>query len=443
MKRYPFLAKVSVLLDGLFLCQPTKARLRRLLALGMIWFYIWICNILFGANTALSVAEEIHNNSIILGIVPEPILAFLLVLLFPIAGIKFLIIPFSVIFLAFYASAGYLQFLYKFPTLGVALKYMAAVSFGIYYPKLPIDDRNELPKEDPQNWLSFKGGPGYLIIQPGLAVVLERFESPSRILSAGKHYITRFERLVDVIDLRDQLIEIPDGRAMTKDRYIVSIKGVYFRYRINSSARSEVKNPQSGIEPYPYTIEAVRNLHYNRPITTNDPMKWDILVQNTVMNEITSYINENNFTALTMFDPSGNNTREMMSKRILSPEFRKKLRNMGTKLVWFDVGNISLPEEYESEKIINTWQADWMSKTATTRAIGDAQRISLQEIGKAEAQAEVLRKIVEILSSIEYSEDHSEIKRSMVISKLAQLFGTTTINESNDLTPYNALEDNS
>jgi hypothetical protein len=442
MNKFPYLGKAFVKLDGLFICQPERAKLRRLLTIGMIWLYIWICNIFFGANTALSVAEEIHSSSMILSVVPEPILAFFLVLFFPIAGIKFAVIPIIVIILVFMSGARYLHFLYKFPSIRVALKYLTSVTFGWFYPRISIDDRFNLPDEDSRNWLTYKGGPGYLFVQPGLAVVLERLDAPSRILSAGNHYITRFERLVDVVDLKDQLIEIQEERAMTKDRFEISVKGVYFRYRINSTARSEVKSAQINMEPYPFSIASVRNLHYNRPISKDGPMKWEKMVQDSVVNEITSFINENNFATLTMFDPSGNDTREMMAKRIRSPEFRNKLRNIGTKLVWFDVGNFGLPEEFESEKVINPWQATWMNKTATTKAIGDAQRISLQEIGKAEAQAEILRKIVDILNSMDYSDDYSEINRSMVISKLAQLFGPTTLTEGEIQISNNPPEDN-
>jgi hypothetical protein len=422
LENYPYLRKVLHVLDGFLICHPSRAKLRLILSLLLVWLYIWFCNILFGANTALALAETIHNSSKILGSVPQPFIAFLLVLFFPIAGLKFVIIPVSAAAMALVGGARYLQFLYKFPSLQSSLKYLCAVLFGFFYPKLLIEDGNAIP-EDPENWLTRIGGPGYLTIQPGFAVILERLESPSRILSAGQHYITRFEKIVDVIDLKDQVINLPESQAMTKDRIVMSVKGVFFRYRIASTARMEARNSRLNLEPYPFSVEAVRNLHYNRPVAVDGLSRWETVVQEMVSGEITDTINENNFSSLAIYNPSGVDAREMISNRIRSPGFRNKLRRIGTKIVWFDVGNIGLSEEYKIEPIINSWRASWMSKIAATKALGEAQRTSLQEIGKAEAQAEILKTVVEVITDQNLTKDtSSEESLALVISRLEQLF---------------------
>ena len=413
--------KLSNYYNNLFVCHPSQAKLRLLIGIGMVWLYIWLCNIFFGANTALSLAEDLTSSSILFSYFPEPLIAFILVLFFPIAGLKFILVPLSVSILVVISGAKYIQFLYSFKTILISLKYLLAVLFGIGYPKLSIEDNHDLNKVDYSNWLTFKGGPGYVIIQPGNAVLLERLESPSRILSTGQHFITRFEKIADVVELKDQLLEVPEEKVMTKDRIIIKIKGVYFRYRVASTARSDFRTSGNNIEPFPFSIQAIRNLHYNKPVSKEGLVKWDTLVQSLGMKEISDFLNKNTFASLSMLDLSEKDPREIISNKLRSPEVRNKFRKIGTKLVWFDVGNFGLSEEYESAQIINSWQANWISKTAATRAIGEAQRVALQERGKAEAQAEMLKRVVNLLSGFKTNDDPSVNTRTVVLARTAQL----------------------
>lgn len=149
---------------------------------------------------------------------------------------------------------------------------------------------------------------------------------------------------------------------------------------------------------------------------------WDTMVQITAMSGITDYINEHLFDEIIQTSETGIDPRQEIINNIQAVSMRNRLKNFGTRLVWFDIGNYSLSEEYETGSLINSWQANWMGKVALDKASGEASRMLNQQSGRAEAQAEKLKGIVNFFKTINFSENSEENIRNIVLAKTAQVF---------------------
>jgi regulator of protease activity HflC (stomatin/prohibitin superfamily) len=413
--------RLGFFLQGLLACSPQWSLVRRILTVVLLWLFMWVSNILFGMGNALNYAADLQSTFGLLALLPQQLIAFVIVLLLPVAGIKFLLVPLTACFLACWAGARYCQTLFQMSTVKQAFNYLAAVIWGFRYPYMVVDDAQMKNENNQGYWLSKIGGPGYLEVRPGNAVLLERLDAPTRILSMGRHYISRFERIIDIVDLKDHTLIVPEESTITKDRIILKIRDASFRYRIASSARDEIGRGLSS-NPYPFSVESIRKLHYNRTVSQNGITTWDKLVQFTAMSGITEYINEHLFDELIQSTGSGDDPRQEIINNIQSVGMRNRLKNFGTRLVWFDIGNYALSEEYESTSLINSWQANWMGKVAIDKASGEASRLLNQEAGRAEAQAEKLKGIVNFFKTINFSQDSEENIRNVVLAKTAQVF---------------------
>ena len=413
--------RIGFFLKGLVACSPQWSLVRRILTVVLVWLFMWVSNILFGMSNALDYAAGLQSNITIMALLPQQVIAFVIVLILPVAGVKFLLVPLTASFLALWAGARYCQSLYQMTSIKLAFRYLASIIWGFRYPNLVIDDARLKNENNQGLWLSQVGGPGFLDVRPGNAVLVERLDAPTRILSMGRHYINRFEHIVDIIDLKDQTLVVPEELTITKDRIVLKVRDAAFRYRIASMAKDEVGRGLSS-NPYPFSVEAIRKLHYNRTISQAGVTPWDKLVQNTVMSGITDYLNEHLFDEIIHAGGTAKDPRQEIIENIQSVAMRSRLRNFGTRLVWFDIGNYSLSEEYETSSLISSWQANWMGKVAIDKASGEASRLLNQEAGRAEAQAEKLKSIVTFFKTINFSDNTEENIRNVVLAKTAQVF---------------------
>lgn len=80
-----------------------------------------------------------------------------------------------------------------------------------------------------------------------------------------------------------------------------------------------------------------------------------------------------------------------------------------------------LPEKQVAEQRVSTWQTRWAGNANLVRAYGEAQRLAYQELGRAEAQAELLMSIVHALEDMEKQGDSRQHLRKIVLARIAGL----------------------
>jgi len=85
---------------------------------------------------------------------------------------RYLLAPLVALIGAILVGARYIQDIYNLESYGLALLYLLGSFWGMLYPKLTISDGQKQIEPDKINRLSRIGGPGYLTIYPGNAVLL-------------------------------------------------------------------------------------------------------------------------------------------------------------------------------------------------------------------------------------------------------------------------------
>jgi hypothetical protein len=117
--------------------------------------------------------------------------------------------------------------------------------------------------------------------------------------------------------------------------------------------------------------------------------------------------------------------REALRGNFTSPNVRNRFRSMGVDLLWIDIGHFSIKEDDVDRERINQWGAKWEGAAEVRRSLGDAQRLALQEIGRAEAQAgmldSILRSVQEALEGAKTPQDRNRILRNLVMARTAQI----------------------
>jgi hypothetical protein len=151
--------------------------------------------------------------------------------------------------LALYGGAQYLADLYELETPAIAWRYLLGAVFGLWYPTLSVQS-GDLESLDHRNPLLRIGGPGYLILHLGFAAVFETPTGQPRVYGPSRRnpqaqpvFIPGFERLREVIDLRDQLRQLDQVPAVTKDGIEVFARDVQVVFRVSAGERRSLQQP--------------------------------------------------------------------------------------------------------------------------------------------------------------------------------------------------------
>jgi hypothetical protein len=337
---------------------------------------------------------------------------------------RYVIAFLAAITIAFFVGGRYVQDIYELASYRKSLRYVLTSVFGLLkYPRLEISDGKTQLRADEVNTLNEIGGPGFVIIRPGNIVLFERLRSPASVRSAGKHFVSRFESIRDVVPLEEQDGIQPESVASTKDGIEVKVKEIRFRYRLYPGRRYGGFTSRTWEEPYPYSPQSVKNYVYNRTIDKDGVTNsWFNTVKFIVDNAITDYISSHTIDELTAPGVSGEDPRGKIKRTIEAPRARRSLREMGAEILWMEIGHFEITDKRVSAQRLETWQMKWSGKADLVRAEGEAQRIKYQEQGRAEGQAEILQSIARSLDAMGLKKGENLARvRSILLYRTAQL----------------------
>ncbi|MGD2252852.1 MAG: hypothetical protein PVF70_08065 [Anaerolineales bacterium] len=251
-------------------------------------------------------------------------------------------------------GANYITDLYELESPAIAFRHLLASLFGIRNHTLEISG-GQLHQLDQSNPLVRIGGPGHLTVHLGFAAVFESVEGRPKVYGpAEKRFIQGFERLRDVIDLRDQMQKVNEVLAMTRDGIEVRARDAQMVFRVFSGGR-----PRSLQDPYPFTEDAVRRLVYGRAVSASGSRKWTDLLPTLVSNEIRNFVAALTIEEFLALQPrqlpeedqedGGDPTpeeapskihipRRHLTERFHTKETRQRLIEHGLELAWVGVG---------------------------------------------------------------------------------------------------------
>lgn len=328
--------------------------------------------------------------------------------------------------LAFILAARYLRLIYKLPTHWPAFRYLVAALTHLWRPYLYVEKggRKIAPSESDVtiwdgNLIDRVGGPGYLIVLPGNAVLMEYTHGKTRALSEGRHLLSRFERIKEIIELKEYIGTLDEMAAITQDGIEVKVRRVRYCYRLYCGDDSPGRCLE---DPYPFSPETIHKMFYNRSMMRNGLTSWERAIGFAVNGEITNYINKHTLDQLTA--PNGGDPRGEIYKNLKLESVRNRMKDLGAELLWCDIGYFDVLMDDVKKQRVGVWQARWSGDAETARAYGKAQRQSYQELGRAEAQAEVLMNIVNALEDLNAEPNPRQNLRNMILMRTAQLLET-------------------
>jgi hypothetical protein len=336
---------------------------------------------------------------------------------------RYMIAPLAGTITVLLCSASYVRDIYALTQLRQGVKYVISSMFGFFIPKLTIDGGKKDIKKGETNLIDVMGGPGYVIIQPGNAVMFRELRKPSNISIHETYFLGRFETIGQIASLDEQQTDRDNIKALTRDGILITIKDVHFRYRLFPEVRYGQPKRRSIEDPYPFDEKALWNMAYNLSVDERGLESWEVAVSRAIVGGITDFINSHDVDYLTAPRQAGQDPRREMRHNLFNGPTRFGLRGLGAELLWVDIGHFAIEDNDDAVDIERTdnWAAKWLGDAQVKQAYGKARREAYQELGRAEAQADVIVAIAEALKDTDLGNDPVRNMTKALLLKSSQI----------------------
>src|SRR5271157_1524515 len=384
-----------------------------------------IGGLLFETIDTRAIAEHLRATVPVLSVFPTFVLVPFIFIFDPDIT-RYMLAPLYAVITVVIAGGFFIRDVYELESLKQAIQYVISSLFGLNYPQITIDGGEVVLHEDEVNVLNVIGGPGFAVIQPGNAVLFRSLRRPSKAGMTRSYFMAPFEVIGQVASLDDQHGFKDKLTTMTKDGIQVTLCDVHFRFRIMPIEENGLLVDRSLENPYPYSEEALSNMAYNLSVEAKGLETWHEAVKRMVVGGITEYINSHTIDHLTAPFQNGQDPHSTLHDELFSPASAARFKNLGAELLWVDVGHIEIVSEEVDKTRLDLWAADWIGNADVARAYGDAKRQAYQELGRAEAQAEIIIGITQSLEQVEFNEDPAQNLQKMLLLRTAQVLEAMT-----------------
>lgn len=393
--------------------------LRLLVLMGVLGFFCSRGSMMFDGVVPNEVAQQYRDAFPLLALLPNWMVV-------PFAAVvnesswRYAIAPGLAILCVFFAGAYYVRDIYALPTFSSALNYVMASLFSSSYPELIIDGGTYQFPKDKVNLIDKIGGPGYVIVEPGSAAVFRHLREISRPVVGDSYFLAPFEIVAQTVGLDEQQGDRDEISAMTRDGIRVVLRDVHFRYRIRQrvvDGRTVQRTPEN---PFPFDPSSLTNMIANLTVQSNGLDRWNVAVERAVTGLITNFISANTIDFLTAPSKNGNDPRRQLQIELF-PGVRRALEDLGAELLWVDAGHMEVVYDQVNEKRRMLWAAEWIGDSNITRSYGDALRQAYRDLGRAQAQAEIILSITEALDSSVLAGNGPDNVRRIFLARTAQV----------------------
>jgi hypothetical protein len=258
-------------------------------------------------------------------------------------------------------AAHYLDDVYALGSVRMAGRYLRSAIFGVGYDTLVVSS-GDAKHLDWTSTLLRIGGPGWLSVHLGFAAAFETLEGHPRVYGpAPRRFLHGFERLRDVVDLRDQLRRVDEARAVTRDGVEVQARDAQMVFRVHSG-----NQPRNLSDPYPYTDEAIRRLVYGQPVAATGQRKWSDALPGLVQREITRFISDLTLEDFLAMQPEPERLlhgdlhipRQELTDHFRTDTLRHRLQDTGLELDWVGVGTWEIrgAGRVRADELVAAWQ---------------------------------------------------------------------------------------
>jgi len=247
------------------------------------------------------------------------------------------------------------------------------------------------------------GAPAIVVIDNGLAVVLERSGKFTRVHGPGIVFTQRFERVAHVIDLRPQLRRADIEDIQTRDGLKFHIKPLYVLFQVATDY------PQQA--DYGYSDQAVLDLVYRGGLLYNEKgerVEWGRRVLGAVEYHLRNVAAQKDLLELLQGTKDRNARKAFLQE--VEDAARSDLRQRGVNLIGVDMGGMAVPSEVEELLMLPVRQEVDMGWAHTQRdavlgiSEGLAQAIAQIEesipVEAAQARSHLLLNLVATLGTV-------------------------------------------
>jgi hypothetical protein len=319
--------------------------------------------------------------------------------------------------LMFWVAALYVKDIFELKRLRLAVRYLLAGVFGLGYPTLTIRNGKAEVTAGETNLLLTIGGPGGLDVKLGNVVVLERGAGTSRVVANGGYFVRPFERIRQILDLRETYRKRTEVTATTKDGLEIVLRDVEAVFRLTTGGHE-----RSDRDPYPYSSDAVLAAVYNRPVEADGrQMEWGEAVMHVIVGRITGWVAGQRLDRLTA--PTGEDPRAAIRQQFETEAAKERLADLGAELVWVNIGHLDTPGPV-AEQRIETWRSFWQGHARVTHAHAEALRVAYAELGRAEGQAEMLAAIGTALETAKADQALDDHFAELVLLRVSRVLET-------------------
>ncbi len=350
----------------------------------------------------------------------QPVLAWILRVL---NYCRFAVIPVVTIEFVLYAAGKFVEEIYGLKTPGLGLRFVRNAMFGSIFPDIRIRRSKITAPPDNIQLLERIGGPISLMIQADTAVLLQRTRMPSNTATNQGYFLAPFERIDKIVSLEDQEGYSTEINTVTRDGIQVRLTDVRYRYRILPGDQDGGQHVRSIQRPYSFSDNALREIAYNASATGPGPDKedsWAAMVSRMVVGHVIDFINLHTVDFLTAPQRDGRAPRAEIN-RDLNSMVQNQLKGAGAQLLWIDVGHIDIIDPNVDQDRLTLWAADWAGNAHARRDFADAARSAFRELGRAEAQAQMIMGITRALHDANLAALPREQVSAMLLMRTAQI----------------------
>lgn len=348
--------------------------------------------------------------------------------------IRYAIAPLAAIICIILAGTFYVKDVYALYSFTTALHYVLASLFAVAYPELRIDKGVKQLKKGETNLIEAIGGPGSVLVEPGSAAIFRQLREPTSTIISATYFLGPFETIAHTVDLDEQQGDKDEITSLTRDGIRVRLTDVHFRYRLKTEPENGFPARRSVKTPYPFVASALESMTYNLQVTKDGQDKWSAAIERPVVGVIMDYIAAHTIDYLTAPREGDCDPRSDIMADILR-KAKAPLENVGAELLWIDIGHLEIikDEDKVDHQRASSWAVDWVGDATVARAYGEAKRQAYQEMGRAEAQAEMILGIADALRDINLSgHNTADNVRRILLARTAQLLDSISQSKSQE-----------
>jgi len=274
----------------------------------------------------------------------------------------------------------------------LAFRALITYTLGSNYPYYAVEDRKKKERAPGNVFRQFFAGPGIVMTSCDQTVVISSGTKIKEVPEPGLSFTGLFDTIAEIIDLRLQLRAF-HVEALTKDGIRIKVL-IFVPFRIQAGEDW----PEPG-KPFPFRKSAVFKAVREQPIDRSkekqgEKRSWDEQVSIVATQVVRRIISQYAFDDLCApYQPQRDPRQEIIAE--LRRQLKNELGELGIQAIGGGISNLLPADTQLLQQRIDNWQAEWARRMTAETGKGEADYIRIVELARAQAQADMIRKLSE------------------------------------------------